>query len=93
LEFGVFWSVEGADILFLSEPKLDKRRMEHFLVDVGVKRHGGTRLRRKRSGLVVFWRRGIDLVLRNYSENHIDAMFVRMMDTSGDLLELWLSTN
>jgi exonuclease III len=54
---------EEADILFLSETKLNKRRMERFrwmlgLTNMLVHKGGG-----KGGGIAVFWRRGIDISL------------------------------
>lgn len=63
---------EGADILFLSETKLDSCIMERFrwmlgLTNMVVKYAVG-----KWGVGVVFWRRGIDVSLRNMSKYHIN---------------------
>jgi exonuclease III len=62
---------EAADILFLSEMKLDRRMMERFrwmlgLPNMVVKDAVG------KGGMAVLWRRGIDLTLRNTSKYHIN---------------------
>lgn len=76
---------EQADMLFLSETKLDKRRMERFkwLLGLGnmvvrncVGKGGG-------GGIAVLWRRGgVYVALRNFSDNHID-MDVSEADSFG----------
>lgn len=64
---------EGADILFLSETKLDKRRMERFRWSLGLSNIVVCKCGGKGGGIAVFWRRGVNVVLRNYSNNHIDV--------------------
>lgn len=64
------------DILFLSETKLDKRRMEKFkwMLQMGnmiVRDCEG-----KSGGLALFWKKEVNLELLNYSKNHIDAKIV-----------------
>jgi exonuclease III len=63
---------EGADILFLSEIKLDKRRIEHFRWRLGLTNMLDQKGDEKR-GVVVFWRRGIDVSLRGLSQYYIDV--------------------
>jgi exonuclease III len=62
---------EGADILFVSETKLDKRRMEIFRWKLGLTNmlaHKGD----GKGGVAVFWRRGINVSLRSLSQYYID---------------------
>jgi exonuclease III len=57
---------EEADILFLSETKLEKRRLEKFRWKLGLVNmlaHKGER----KGGIAVFWRRGVDVSLRRIS--------------------------
>jgi exonuclease III len=67
-----FQKSEGADILFLSETKLDERRMQRFrwmlgLTNMLVHDCGG-----QGGGIAVLWRRGVDVSLRTMSKYHID---------------------
>jgi exonuclease III len=66
--------LEKIDILFLSEKKLDKRRMQRLrwmlgLVNMVVKDCEG----QGKGGIAVLWRRGIDVSLRSMSKYHIDV--------------------
>ena len=36
-------------------------------------KHGGAKLCWKQGGIAVLWRRGIDVALKNFSDNHIDV--------------------
>ena len=71
---------EEADILFLSETKLDERRLEKFKVLLGMGNMEVVDCVGKGGGIVVFWRRGIDVVLRSKSKNHID---MEVLETGG----------
>jgi exonuclease III len=64
---------EGADILFFSETKLDRQRMEMFRWMVGLANMVVKDADGKGGGMAVFWRRGIDVTLRNMSKYHIDV--------------------
>lgn len=48
-------------------------------MDVGFGKHGGEKLRWKKREVVVLWRRGINVALRNFSDNQID-MHVKEAD-------------
>jgi len=64
---------EDPDILFLSETKMDERRIESLrwrlgLTNLVVKDYKGTS-----GGLAIFWRKEINLQLRGISRFYIDA--------------------
>jgi hypothetical protein len=64
---------EGADILFLSEIRMNKRRMEKFrwmlvLTNMLVREGKG-----KGGGFAVFWRKGVDVSLRSISDYFMDV--------------------
>ena len=64
---------EDPDVLFLSETKMDRRRIEGLrwklgLINLVVKDCDG-----KSGGLAIFWRKGVDLQLRGVSRFYIDA--------------------
>ena len=67
-----FQKSEKVDVLFLLETKLDEKRLSVFKqkLDLGnmVAVDGVGK-----GGIAVFWRGGIDLVLRSSSRNHIDV--------------------
>jgi exonuclease III len=63
---------EGADILFLLETKLDKRRLEKFRWMLGLT-NMLVRSRKRMEGIAVFWRRGIDVSLQGMSQHYIDV--------------------
>lgn len=71
-----FWiseSVRTPDILFLSETKLDERRMQkfwwiHWMTNMAVHKCKG-----RGGGLALFWKRGLEAELHNMSSFHIDV--------------------
>jgi exonuclease III len=71
---------EEPDILFLSETKMDERRMETIRVKLGMSKMEVVDCVGKGGGIAVLWRRGIDLVLRSKSKYHID---MEVLETGG----------
>ena len=63
---------EEADILFLSETKMDEGRLTNFKQKLGLANMEAVDCERKGGEIVVFWRDGINVVLRSKSKNHID---------------------
>ena len=63
---------EGADILFLSETKLDERRMQKFRWMLGLPNMIVKDCEGKGGGIAVLWRRGVDVSLRHLSKYYID---------------------
>lgn len=63
---------EQADILFLSETKLDKKRMESFKFKLGLGNLVVVASEGQGGGLAVLWRKGINIVVRDSSKNYID---------------------
>ncbi|XP_024318899.1 uncharacterized protein LOC106866892 isoform X2 [Brachypodium distachyon] len=62
---------EGPDILFLSETKLDKRRMEKFRNMLGLQGMLVRDCEGRSGGVALFWRRGVDVSLRWMGRGHI----------------------
>jgi exonuclease III len=65
---------ESPDILFLSETKMDWRRIERFrwslqMPNVVVKDCMGYS-----GGLALFWKRDVDITIKSISKYHIDAL-------------------
>lgn len=64
------------DILFLSETKLDKRRMEKFKWMLGMGNMMVRDCEGKSRGLALPWKKEVKLELHNCSRYHIDAKLV-----------------
>uniref|UniRef100_A0A8R7TP82 Endonuclease/exonuclease/phosphatase domain-containing protein n=1 Tax=Triticum urartu TaxID=4572 RepID=A0A8R7TP82_TRIUA len=64
---------EDPDILFLSETKMDGRRMEKFKWMLGMSNMVVRACEGKSGGLALFWKKEIRMELHNYSRYHIDA--------------------
>ena len=64
---------EGADILFLSETKLDRHMMERFHWMLGLPNMIVREGEGQGGGFAVFWRRGIDVSLRNTARYYINV--------------------
>lgn len=64
---GFFWcqKAEEADILFLSETKLDEKRMQVFMKKLGMTNLEVVDCEGKSVGIVALWRSGINVVLRS----------------------------
>src|SRR5438128_1628112 len=65
---------ESPDIIFLSETKMDWRRIERFcwilqMPNVMVKDCAGCS-----GGLALFWKRDVDVTLKSISKYHIDVL-------------------
>ena len=69
---------EGADILFLSETKLDERRMQKFRWLLGLPNMLVQNGEGKGGGIAVMWRRGVDVSLRHMSKYYIDLDVTEM---------------
>ena len=63
----------GPDILFLSETKMDRRRIEGLRWKLGLTNLVVNDCNGKSGGLAIFWRKEIDLHLRGTSRLYIDA--------------------
>lgn len=70
---------EDPNILFISETRMDEKRMKHvrwllamskMVVKDSMGRKG------KSGGLVLFWKEGINVELHNYSKYHIDVEII-----------------
>jgi len=64
---------EGVDLLFLSETKLDKRRLERFRWMLGLTNMLVREGEGQGGGFAVFWRRGVNVSLRSMSQYYIDV--------------------
>jgi len=64
---------EDPDILFLSETKMDSRRMEGLRWKLGMTNLVVKDCKGKGGGLAIFWKKEIDLHLRGVSRFYIDA--------------------
>lgn len=64
--------VEEPDILFLSETKLDEKRMQRFRWMLGLTNMVVKKCEGQGRGIAVLWRSGVNVPLRNYSRLHID---------------------
>lgn len=62
-----------ADVLFLSETKLDEKRMQKFKFKLGMGNMVAVDCEGKGGGIAVLWRSGINVVLQNLSKYHIDV--------------------
>jgi exonuclease III len=65
---------ESPDILFLSETKMEKRRIERFRWLLNMPNMMVKDSKRCSGGLALFWRRGVDVIVRSLSKYHIDAI-------------------
>ena len=72
---------EGADVLFLSETKLDERGMMVFKKKLSLAHSEVVDCEGKGGGLAVLWRSGVNMVLKSKSKNHID---MEVQETGGD---------
>lgn len=72
---------EEPDILFLSETKMDRRRIEKFRWSLGLTNLVFKECVGKSGGLALFWRNGVDVRLRSLSKYWID---VDVADSNGD---------
>jgi exonuclease III len=61
-----------ADILFLSETKLDERRMEKFKAKLGMGNMVVVDAVGQSGGLVAFWRKEVNVAVKGRSKYHID---------------------
>lgn len=73
-------------MLFLTETKMDDKRMQWFRWSLGPVNMMVKDCEGKGGGIAVLWRRGVDVTLRNYSKYHID------MDIREDDGVLWRLT-
>ena len=64
---------ENPDILFLSETKMDERRIESLRCRLGLTNLVVKDYKGKSGGLAIFWKKEIDLHLRGVSRFYIDA--------------------
>jgi exonuclease III len=67
---------EDPDILFLSETKLDGKRMERFKWMLGMSNMFVKDCDGKSGGLALFWKKEVNIELRNFSRYHIDVEVV-----------------
>lgn len=72
------------DILFLSETKLDGRKMEKFKWILGMSNMVLKDCDGKSGGLAMLWKKEINLELHNYSRYHIDAIVTEKDGFNGD---------
>lgn len=63
---------EDPDILFVSETKLTAKRMERFKWILGLPCMVASDSEGQSGGVAVFWRRGLQVELCNFSRFHID---------------------
>jgi hypothetical protein len=61
-------------ILFLSETKLDCKRIEHFRWLLSMPNLAAKNCKGYSEGLALFWRRGIEVIVKSLSKYHIDAL-------------------
>jgi exonuclease III len=71
---------EEADVLFLSETKMDEKRMSVIKRKLGVEHMEVVDCEGKGGGIAVLWREGVNLVLRSKSKYHIDMQ----VETTGE---------
>lgn len=64
---------EDSDILFLSETKMDERKLDGFRWKLGLANMMVKDCVGRSGGLAVFWRRGVNLHVRMMSKLYIDA--------------------
>jgi len=69
---------EDPDVLFLSETKMDRRRIEGLRWKLGLTNLVVKDCDGKSGGLAIFWRKGVDLQLRGVSRFYIDADVVEI---------------
>jgi exonuclease III len=64
---GFSWcqKAEEVDILFLSETKLDEKRMQVFMKKLGMMNLEVVDCEGKRVGIAALWRNGVNVVLRS----------------------------
>ena len=65
--------VRGADILFLSEIRMNKRKMEKFRWMLGLTNMLVREGKGKGGGFAVFWQKGVDVSLRSISDYFMDV--------------------
>jgi hypothetical protein len=64
---------EDLDVLFLSETKMDERRLEWFRWKLGMPNMTVRNCEAQGGGLAFFWKRCINLMTRMKSRYHIDS--------------------
>jgi len=69
---------EDPFILFLSETKMDKRRMEKFRWTLGLTNMIAKDCDGRSGGLAIFWRKGINMHVRGISHFYIDVDITEM---------------
>ncbi|XP_073359856.1 uncharacterized protein [Aegilops tauschii subsp. strangulata] len=65
--------VEDPDIVFLAETKMTAKELERFRWMLGLVHMTGWNSEGRSKGVALFWRRGIDVVMRSYGRRHIDV--------------------
>ena len=68
-----FQKREDPGVLFLSETKLDEKRLQWFRWKLGLTNMVAKDCEGRSGGLALFWRKGIDLTAGLKSRYHIDA--------------------
>ncbi|KAE8793691.1 lrr receptor-like serine threonine-protein kinase fls2 [Hordeum vulgare] len=64
---------EDPDVLFLAETKLSKKELEKFRWLLGLANMIAWNPEGRSRGIVMFWRRGVDITLRTYGRRHVDV--------------------
>jgi hypothetical protein len=64
--------LEKANVLFFSETKSDEKKMKILRMKLGLENMEVVECEGKGGRIAVLWRRGVNVVLRNKSKNHID---------------------
>jgi exonuclease III len=65
---------ESPDILFLSETKMDRKRMERFRWMLNIPNLMVKDCKGLSGGLALFWSKEINLAVKSFSRYHIDAV-------------------
>jgi exonuclease III len=72
-----FQKKEDPDIFFLSETKMDKKRLDWFRWKLNLTNMVAKDSTGQSGGLALFWRKGIDLNVGLMSKYHIDAIITQ----------------
>nr|XP_020172956.1 uncharacterized protein LOC109758508 [Aegilops tauschii subsp. strangulata] len=78
--------LEDPDILFLAETKLIEGELERFRWSLGLANMIAWDPVGRSRGIVMFWRRGVDVTLRSYGRRHVDV------DVEGEEGGVWRLT-
>ena len=76
-EFGVLVRAQDPTVMFLAETWPDEFRLVGLRDSLRFGHHHGVSRLTRGGGLVLFWKKDLDLQVMSSSHNHIDALIIR----------------